>query len=149
MTIICYTGEWCEKFSSTLPIRCGDEWFIGERDLDLKNYDHDHVEMYASVGGEPNQPPITGWRFQYCHTKDRHGTPMFKYEDDPTLTCRVAPTSPSCCLTVSLNGPAKEAQGKCEGVYMSTGLFSLGREVTTIINKKLSFSEGVQAERLF
>ena len=61
---------------------------------------------------------------------------MFKYEDDPTLTCRLPPTSPPCCLTVSLSGPAKEAQGKCEGVYMSTGLFSLGREVTTIINKK-------------
>merc|ERR1712037_857601 len=36
---------------------------------------------------------------------------------------------PPCCLTVSLSGAAKEAQGECEGEYKSTGLVSAGREV--------------------
>ena len=94
--------------------RSGDKWLVGE-----KGY---RAFLKASVQGEePNQPPTTGWKFYNWETR--------KYEEDPGLTCTIPATSPSCCLTVSLSGRAKELQGKCEGKYESTGLISMGREV--------------------
>ena len=89
----------------------------------------------ASVGGEPNQPPTTGWKFYN----------LGKYDEDPSLRCTIPSTSPPCCLTVILSGAAKEAQGKCEGEYKSTGLVSMGREVKLQFDKHSSFFEGVQA----
>ena len=76
--------------------------------------------LKASVGGEPNKPPTTGWKYYIMSTGN--------YEDT-SLSCTIPSTSPSCCLTVSLSGAAKEAQAKCEGEYKSTGLVSCGREV--------------------
>ena len=55
-----------------------------------------------------------------------------KYEEDGSLTCNNFLASTPCCLTLSLYGGAKEVQGKCEGVYKSTGLVSMGREVREI-----------------
>ena len=94
--------------------RSGDKWLVGE-----KGY---RAFLKASVQGEePNQPPTTGWKFYNWETR--------MYEEAPGLTCTIPTTSPSCCLTVSLSGRAKEIQGKCEGKYESTGMFSFGREV--------------------
>ena len=73
----------------------------------------------ASVGGEPNKPPTNRWKFWSWGN----------YNEDPSLSCTIPSTSPSCCLTVSLSGAAKEAQAKCEGEYKSTGLVSAGTEV--------------------
>ena len=84
------------------------------------------------MGGEPNQPPTTGWKFLDKNTG--------KYDEDPSLRCTIPPTSPPCCLTVSLSGAAKEAQGKCEGEYKSTGLVSMGREVKLQFDKNFHLS---------
>ena len=80
------------------------------------------TRLEASVGGEPNQPPTSSWIFESESVGDR-------WVEDPTVSCTIQSTSPPCCLTVSLSGAAKEAQGKCEGEYKSTGLVSTGREV--------------------
>jgi len=80
------------------------------------------TRLEASVGGEPNQPPTSSWIFDSESMGDR-------WVEDPTVSCTIPSTSPPCCLTVSLSGAAKEAQGKCEGEYKSTGLVSTGREV--------------------
>ena len=98
-------------WGAPLLTRSDDEWLIGEMGT--------HALLKASVGGEPNQPPTTGWRFK--NNSD--------WEEDPTLSCTIPSTSPPCCLTVILSGAAKEAQGKCEGEYKSTGLVRMGREV--------------------
>ena len=54
---------------------------------------------------------------------------FFQYNKDETLTCSSPPPSPTCSVTVSLSGHAKEIWGECEGQYMDTGLKSLGRQV--------------------
>ena len=93
------------------------------------------------MGGEPDQPPSTGWKFFNYDTEE--------YKADDTLNCQVYVSASPCCLTVSLSGAAKEAQGQCEGEYKSTGLVSMGREVKLQFDRKLSsFFQGVQAGRL-
>ena len=80
-----------------------------------------HAHLKARAGANLDKPPISGWQFHIFETDN--------FVDDEALTCSVASTSPGCCLTVSLNGLAKEIRGKCEGEYKSTGLTSMGRQV--------------------
>ena len=80
--------------------------------------------LKASVGVEPNQPPSNGWKFLNEDT--------WVYVFDATISCSIYVNSPPCCLTVTLSGAAKEAQGKCEGEYKGTGLISRGRPVIFI-----------------
>ena len=81
--------------------------------------------LKASVGRKVgDEPPTAGWQFYNCSTN--------KYEEDGSLTCNNFLASTPCRLTLSLNGRAKEVQGKREGVYKSTGLVSMGREVSEI-----------------
>ena len=89
------------------------------------------AELKASVGGEPNQPPSTGWKFYNLFTGG--------WQVDATISCSIYVNSPPCCLTVTLSGAAKEAHGlfgkpigACEGEYNSTGLMSMGRPVIFI-----------------
>ena len=82
------------------------------------------AELKASVGVEPNQPPSTGWKFFNVYTCE--------YVFDATISCSIYVNSPPCYLTVTLSGAAKEAHGKCEGEYKSTGLISKGRPVIFI-----------------
>ena len=80
-----------------------------------------HAHLKARAGANLDKPPISGWQFHIFETDN--------FVDDEALTCSVASTSPGFCLTVSLNGLAKEIRGKCEGEYKSTGLTSMGRQV--------------------
>ena len=100
--------------SNIFSIRSNDEWVV-----ELDGY---YRVLKASVGADPLLPPTTGWLFNNQDTKD--------FEEDQSLTC--APplaSSPPCCLTIHLTGPAKAAAGQCEGVYHSTELMSDGRKV--------------------
>ena len=124
---ICCSGETC--LFLTLPTRSGDEWHVGPKEKQPR--------LKASVGGEPNRPPETGWKFL---DKD--------YKEDPSLTC--SDVSAPCCLTVSLSSPAKEAQGKCEGEYQSTGLMINGKQVAAVIfTSHFVFFPGFQAGGFF
>jgi len=96
-----------------LLYRSGDQWLVGQMG--------GRALLKASVGVDPSQPPPTGWKFFNEDTN--------QYEPDATASCNILVNSPSCCLTVSLSGAAKDAQGKCEGEYKSTGLVSMGRPV--------------------
>ena len=78
------------------------------------------VSLKTREDTDPFIPPSTGWLFN--NYRD--------FEEDPSLTCSLPSTSPPCCLTVTLSGAAKEAHGHCEGEYKSTGLTSMGRQVT-------------------
>ena len=98
---------------SLLFPRSGNEWLVGEKG--------ERARLKASVGGEPDQPPSTGWGFYNWDTEE--------YKADDTLNCQVYVSASPCCLTVSLSGAAKEAQGQCEGEYNSTGLISSGKQV--------------------
>ena len=101
------------RVSNIFSIRSNDEWVV-----ELGTY----RALKASVGADPLLPPTTGWLFNNQDTKD--------FEEDQSLTC--APplaSSPPCCLTIHLTGPAKDAVGQCEGVYQSTELMSMGRKV--------------------
>ena len=106
----CCTGE---KKAPPLftPTRSEDEWLVGDakRDALLK----------APVGVDPNQPPSSGWQFQ------NDG----KYEEDPNLSCTNLLKSPCGILTVSLSGQAEKECSSCAGMYESTGLISMGRQV--------------------
>ena len=98
--------------SPTLP-RSGDEWLVGEEGC--------AAYLKTSVEAGPNnQPCSTGWKILICGN----------WFDD--VTCQPFVSSPPSCLSVSLSGAAKEAQGECEGEYKSTGLLSAGREVIII-----------------
>ena len=77
--------------------------------------------LSASVGNDPTVPPISGWQFYNFETEE--------YEVDLGVTCHILSNSPSCTLTVSLTGLAKEFQPECEGEYLETGLKSSGRQV--------------------
>ena len=77
-----------------------------------------NTELVASKGADQSQPPTNGWR------REHFG------QDVEYMSCTTPVTSPSCCLTVSLSGSAKEAQGNYEGKYKSIGLASSGRPVT-------------------
>ena len=97
--------------------RSKDEWLVGEKG--------DDALLKASLGAVPNQPPTTGWMFFNRATRD--------WKADESLSCSSNFISSSpCCLTIGLTGAAKEAQGKCEGEYKSTGLVSMGRPVINI-----------------
>ena len=100
----------------SLPSRLGDEWLVGTTGK--------QAYLRASVGGKEDQPPTAGWQFYNCSTD--------KFEEDGSLTCDNLLASAPCSLTLSLNEGAKKVQGKCEGVYESTGLVSMGREVREI-----------------
>ena len=76
------------------------------------------------MGAVPNQPPSTGWKFYNPYIKE--------YQTDELVSCCNFVNMPPCCLTISLSGAAKEAQGKCEGEYKSTGLVSAGRLVMIV-----------------
>ena len=117
MTTTCFTGENTPSISLHLP-RSGNEWLIGKKGYNAAYW------LKVSVAGEPDQPPSTGWKVFDWHTR--------QYESEKTVTCRVYINSSPCCLTISLSGAAKEAQGKCEGEYVSTGLVSMGRPVIII-----------------
>ena len=70
---------------------------------------------------EPNQPPYSGW--QFLNGRD--------FQSDEHLTCSSDPLSP-CSIELSLSGAAKEKHGQCEGMYQSTGLMNMGRQVDII-----------------
>ena len=97
-----------------LPPRLESEWFVGE--------ENKIALMKAKVGGYPNQPPRTGWRF-YNLNHDL-------YLEDESLTCTNDPGSLCRIVTVSLSGEAKGKMPQCEGMYESTGLISMGRQVS-------------------
>ena len=103
-------------FHPLFPIfsRSNNEWLVGEKG--------GRAKLKASATGLPNQPPSHGWKYYNWKTEE--------YMADETIISQVS--SPTCCLTVSLSGAAKEAQGECEGDYKSTGLVSSGREVIII-----------------
>jgi len=102
------------RVSNIFSIRSKDEWVV-----ELNGY---YRALKANVGADPLLPPTTGWLFRDWDTRD--------FEEDKSLTC-VPPeaSSPPCCLTIHLTGPAKDAVGQCEGVYQSTELMSKGRKV--------------------
>ena len=105
-----FTGE---KYPLSFPSRLRGTWIVGTMGKQFL--------LKASVGGNENQPPSTGWQY-YNQERER-------YEEDGSLSCNFIESDP-CCLTLTLNGRAKEVQGKCEGVYKTTGLVSMGREVS-------------------
>ena len=101
--------------SVIFSIRSNDKWVVESEQGTYRN-------LKASVGADPLLPPTTGWLFKNQDTID--------FEEDQSLTC--APpeaSSPPCCLTINLTGPAKDAVGQSEGVYHSTELMSKGRKV--------------------
>ena len=94
--------------------RCKDEWLVGKKGL--------HGLLKATVSEDnPDQPPVTGWKFYNWNTRE--------YEADESVKCEPDVASTPCCLTVSLSGAAKGIQGECEGEYKSTELISSGRPV--------------------
>ena len=97
-----------------LPPRLESDWFVGE--------EKKVALLKAKVGGYPNQPPRTGWRF-YNLNHDL-------YLEDESLTCTNDPGSLCRIVTVSLSGEAKGKMPQCEGRYESTGLISMGRQVS-------------------
>ena len=83
---------------------------------------NEYRTLKASVGDDPLHPPTTGWLFKNWARDE--------FEEDKSLTCAPLDTSsPPCCVTVHLSGPAREAVGQCEGVYRTTELMSAGRKV--------------------
>ena len=128
-TTVCSGGKSPPIF---LLLRSGNEWLVGEEGL-----------LKASVGDDPTIPPTTGWKFYNFDTK--------AFEADPLLMCNSSPPSPSCSITVSLSGLAKEVQGDCEGEYKDTGLRSMGRKVIDFSIKSsahLEILSGVQTGEL-
>ena len=71
---------------------------------------------------EPHQPPSNGWKWE----KGRN------FEEDENLTCSVPRASPPCSVKLTLSGSAKEKHGTCEGLYKSTELMNMGRQVNII-----------------
>ena len=121
----CYTGEKSRPSQTPDPThqpinpsqllnRSSDEWLVGEakRDALLK----------APIGVDPNQPPSAGWQF---YSKG-------KYKEDANLTCSNQVESPCLILRVSLSGEAKRENSACVGMYGSTGLISMGRQVKNL-----------------
>ena len=53
------------------------------------------------------------------------------------MLCTNQREEPCCKITVSLSKEAKKEVGRCAGVYESTNLLSMGREVVTV--SQLSF----------
>ena len=94
--------------------------------------------LKARLGDNKHIPPTSGWQFRNRDTK--------KFENDPRVKCTTMAPSTPCNVTVSLSGLAKETEGRCEGEYQETGLFSVGKKVTD--NLVRSFAQlfvGVQA----
>ena len=102
------------KTPPSLVPRFEGEWFVGE--------EKKIALMKAKVGRYPNQPPRTGWRF-YNQNQNL-------YEEDESFTCTNNPGSLCHIVTVSLSGEAKGRMPQCEGRYESTGLISMGRQVS-------------------
>ena len=72
---------------------------------------------------EPNQPPVSDWHF--LSGRD--------FQKDEHLTCVPLSSPPSpCSVRLTLSGHAKEIHEKCEGVYKSTDLLIMGRQVNII-----------------
>ena len=120
MVKFCSSGGKTKITINLFCIRSGDEWLVQEEGYTT-------AWLKASVGENPFLPPTTGWLFYNMKTRD--------YEEDPSLRCSLPSTSPPCCLTVTLTGAAKEAHGDCEGEYKSTGLISMGKQVTGTLQK--------------
>ena len=55
-----------------------------------------------------------------------------EFEDDPSVLCTNQREELCCKITVSLSKEAKKEVRWCAGVYESTNLLSMGREVVTI-----------------
>ena len=100
--------------------RSKDEWLVQDS--------HHWQLLRARVGADQTPSTCTGWKV-YAHNDH---IPASYWDADQSIICQVYVSSPPCCLTVSLSGAAKEAQGMCEGVYKSTGLVSMGRPVIII-----------------
>ena len=101
------------RVSVIFSIRSNDKWVVDQGSYRALN---------ANVGADPLLPPTSRWLFNNQDT--------YNFEEDESLAC--APpeaSSPPCCLTVHLTGPAKDAVGQCEGVYQSTELISSGKKV--------------------
>ena len=115
MVKFCCSGG---KTKITVPLFCirsGDKWLVEKRGYG--------ASLKTSKEAGCFLPPTKGWLFN----KGRQ-----HFDEDPSLRCSLPSTSPPCCLTVTLCGAAKEAHGDCEGEYKSTGLISMGREVSII-----------------
>ena len=128
VTTVCSGG----KSPLILILRSGNEWYVGSG-------------LKASVGDDPTVPPTVGWKFYNSNTHPS------AYEADPHLMCNSSPPSPSCSITVSLSGLARENQGDCEGEYKDTGLRSAGRKVIDFSIKSsahLEMLSGVQTGEL-
>ena len=110
----CCSGGKTEIMIPLLCIRSGDKWLVEQKGRG--------ASLRGTVGVNPLLPPTFGWLFYSLKTKG--------FEEDPSLRCSLPSTSPPCCLTVTLSGAAKEAHGDCEGEYKSTGLISMGKQVT-------------------
>ena len=125
----CFSGGKTKIIIPLLCIRSGDKWLVKQKG----DY---NTPLKSSVGDDPFVPPSTGWLFnkeRRDYENDQPSSQMRKwgdFEEDPSLICSMPSTSPPCCLTVTLSGAAKEAQGDCEGEYKSTGLVSMGKQVT-------------------
>ena len=105
------------KVSIIFSTRSNGEWVV-----DQALVQSTYRALKANVGPDPLLPPTTGWLFMNLDTED--------FEEDQSLTCgSPLASSPPCCLTIHLTGPAKDAVGQCEGVYHSTELMSMGRKV--------------------
>ena len=101
--------------------RSNDEWLVQDS--------HYWQLLRARVGADQTPSTCTGWKV-YTNV----GESEYKsWEADQSIICQVYVRPTPCCLTVSLSGAAKEAQGMCEGVYKSTGLVSMGRPVIIIL----------------
>ena len=111
MKFCCSGGNNC-IIIHLICIRSGNEWLVVREGY--------KASLKANMGADPFLPPANGWLFDKGED----------FEEDPSLICSQPSSSPPCCLTVTLSGAAKEAQGDCEGEYKSTGLISMGRPVT-------------------
>ena len=115
-TTVCSGG----KTPLIFLLRSGNEWWV-----EREGY---FAYLKASVGDDPTVPPTVGWKFYNSNTHPS------AFEADPLLMCNSSPPSPSCSITFSLSGLAKEIQGECEGEYKDTGLRSMGRKVIDFFN---------------
>ena len=130
-TSVCSGG----KSPPIFLLRSGNEWLV-----EFAGY---RAYLKASVGDDPTIPPTTGWKFRNDDTD--------AFEADPLLMCNSSPPSPSCSITVSLSGLAKQIQRDCEGEYKDTGLRSMGRKVIDFSIKfaaHLEILSGVQTGEL-
>ena len=139
-----------------LPNRSSDEWLIGEakKDALLKapvGVDPNkppstgwrgEILVCPSWASEPPRPPGPPRPLGSLGPPEPPGPPRSsgpprpprfysngKYEEDANITCTNQSESPCWILRVSLSGQAKKECSSCAGMYESTGLISMGRQV--------------------